>query len=131
MASPPDPSRHDSIRELRQAATGTYDKPRQRAMTSYARKAKRSKNVNIQVQGTKRTIGLLACMALSVVPHSVGSKARAAGSCESKTKLHFAARTANAFFVPKSEIEKNALDLSSKRYMEFVHDDEQYGSPKV
>lgn len=43
----------------------------------------------------------------------------------------FSDRTANAFFVPKSEIEENAFDLSIIRYKEIVHDEEQYDTPKV
>ncbi len=46
-------------------------------------------------------------------------------------KKHFKDRTANAFFVPKSEIEENAFDLSINRYKEIVHEEEQYDSPKV
>ena len=43
----------------------------------------------------------------------------------------FTDRTANAFFVLKSEIEENAFDLSINRYKEIVHEEEQYDSPKV
>ncbi len=46
-------------------------------------------------------------------------------------KKHFKDRTANAFFVPKSEIEENAFDLSINRYKEIIHEEEQYDSPKV
>ncbi len=46
-------------------------------------------------------------------------------------KKHFKDRTANAFFVPKSEIEENAFDLSINRYKEIVHQEEVYDSPKV
>ncbi|MCC7335148.1 MAG: SAM-dependent DNA methyltransferase, partial [Pirellulaceae bacterium] len=46
-------------------------------------------------------------------------------------KKHFKDRTANAFFVPKSEIEENAFDLSINRYKEVVHEEEQYDTPKV
>lgn len=46
-------------------------------------------------------------------------------------KKHFKDRTANAFFVPKSEIEENAFDLSINRYKEIVHEEEQYDAPKV
>ena len=46
-------------------------------------------------------------------------------------KKQFNDRTANAFFVPKSEIEENAFDLSINRYKEIVHAEEQYDSPKV
>ena len=44
---------------------------------------------------------------------------------------HFTDRTANAFSVPKSEIEENAFDLSINRYKEIVHAEEKYDSPKV
>lgn len=46
-------------------------------------------------------------------------------------RKHFKDRTANAFFVPKSEIEENAFDLSINRYKEIVHEEEQYDTPKV
>ncbi|MEZ6079967.1 MAG: hypothetical protein R3C56_31125 [Pirellulaceae bacterium] len=46
-------------------------------------------------------------------------------------KKHFKDRTANAFFVPKSEIEENAFDLSINRYKQIVHQEEVYDSPKV
>lgn len=46
-------------------------------------------------------------------------------------KKHFKDRTANAFFVPQSEIEENAFDLSINRYKQIVHEEEQYDSPKV
>lgn len=46
-------------------------------------------------------------------------------------KKHFKDRTANAFFVPKPEIEENSFDLSISRYKEIVHEEEQYDSPKV
>ncbi|MBU6172402.1 MAG: type I restriction-modification system subunit M [Planctomycetes bacterium] len=46
-------------------------------------------------------------------------------------KKHFKDRAAKAFFVPKSEIEENAFDLSINRYKEIVHEEEQYDSPKV
>jgi type I restriction enzyme M protein len=46
-------------------------------------------------------------------------------------KKHYKDRTANAFFVPKSEIEENAFDLSINRYKQIVHEEEQYDSPKV
>ncbi|MBL8889742.1 MAG: SAM-dependent DNA methyltransferase [Planctomycetaceae bacterium] len=46
-------------------------------------------------------------------------------------KKHFKDRTANAFFVPKSEIEDNAFDLSINRYKQIVHKEEQYDSPKI
>lgn len=46
-------------------------------------------------------------------------------------KKHFKDRTANAFFVPKSQIEENAFDLSINRYKEIVHQEEMYDSPKV
>ena len=63
--------------------------------------------------------------------NSVSLQALAAGSSKQKQKLPFADRTANAFFVPKSEIEENAFDLSINRYKEIVHKEEQYDSPKV
>lgn len=62
---------------------------------------------------------------------SVSRKALAAGSSKQKQKLPFADRTANAFFVPRSEIEENAFDLSINRYKEIIHEEEQYDSPKV
>ena len=43
----------------------------------------------------------------------------------------FSDRTQYAFFVPKSEIEENAYDLSINRYKEIIHKEEQYDSPKV
>lgn len=46
-------------------------------------------------------------------------------------KKHFRDRTGQAFFVPKSEIEENAFDLSINRYKEVVHEEEEYDSPKV
>ncbi len=46
-------------------------------------------------------------------------------------KKHFKDRTANAFLVPKSEIEENAFDLSINQYKEIVHEEEQYDSPMV
>lgn len=46
-------------------------------------------------------------------------------------KKHFTDRTANAFFVPRSEIEENAFDLSINRYKEIVHEEEKYDKPKV
>ena len=46
-------------------------------------------------------------------------------------KKHFRDRTANAFFVPKSEIEENGFDLSINRYKEIVHEEEKYDAPKV
>ena len=46
-------------------------------------------------------------------------------------KKHFKDRTANTFFVPKSQIEENAFDLSINRYKEIVHQEEKYDSPKV
>jgi len=46
-------------------------------------------------------------------------------------KKHFKGRTANAFFVPQSEIEENAFDLSINRYKQIVYEEEQYDSPKV
>jgi type I restriction enzyme M protein len=46
-------------------------------------------------------------------------------------KKHFTVRTANAFFVPKSEIVANGFDLSINRYKEIVHEEEQYDPPKV
>ncbi|MBL8889744.1 MAG: hypothetical protein JNL67_07175 [Planctomycetaceae bacterium] len=61
----------------------------------------------------------------------ISCQAQAAGSSKQKQKLPFADRTANAFFVPKSEIEETAFDLSINRYKEIVHKEEQYDSPKV
>ena len=46
-------------------------------------------------------------------------------------KKHFKDRTANAFFVTKSDIEANEYDLSINRYKEIVHEEEQYDAPKV
>lgn len=46
-------------------------------------------------------------------------------------KKHFKDRTANAFFVTKSDIEANEYDLSINRYKEIVHKEEQYDAPKV
>ncbi len=46
-------------------------------------------------------------------------------------KKHFKDRSAKAFFVPKSEIEENAFDLSINRYKQVIHEEEQYDSPKV
>ena len=43
----------------------------------------------------------------------------------------FSDRTANAFFVTKSDIEANEYDLSINRYKEIVHEEEQYDAPKV
>ena len=48
-----------------------------------------------------------------------------------KGKKHFKVRTANAFFVPKSDIEDNGYDLSINRYKEIVHEEEEYDPPKV
>ncbi len=48
-----------------------------------------------------------------------------------KGKKHFKDRTANAFFVPKKEIEDNAFDLSINRYKEIVHEEVKYDPPKV
>jgi len=62
---------------------------------------------------------------------AVSRKALAAGSSKNKQTLPFSDRTANAFFVPKSEIEENAFDLSINRYKEIVHAEEQYDSPKI
>ncbi len=46
-------------------------------------------------------------------------------------KKYFKDRTGNAFFVPKSEIEENAFDLSINRYKEIVHVEEPYDPPQV
>ncbi len=46
-------------------------------------------------------------------------------------KKHFKDRTANAFFVTKSDIEANDYDLSINRYKEIVHEEEKYDAPKV
>ena len=64
---------------------------------------------------------------------TISRKALASGSRPTKTTStpDFADRTQNAFFVPKSEIEENAYDLSINRYKEIVHKEEQYDSPKV
>ena len=43
----------------------------------------------------------------------------------------FSDRTAKAFFVPKSEIEEHAFDLSINRYKEIVHEEVKYDSPKT
>ena len=55
----------------------------------------------------------------------------AGGEGPKRSERAFTDRTANAFFVPKSEIEENAFDLSINRYKEIVHEEEQYDSPKV
>jgi len=46
-------------------------------------------------------------------------------------KQHFQDRTENAFFVPRTEIEENAFDLSINRYKEIVHEEENHDSPKI
>ena len=46
-------------------------------------------------------------------------------------KKHFKDRTANAFFVPRTEIEENSFDLSINRFKEIVHEEEEYDSPKI
>lgn len=46
-------------------------------------------------------------------------------------KKHFRDRTANAFFVPKSDLEENGYDLSINRYREIVHKEVEYDPPKV
>jgi type I restriction enzyme M protein len=46
-------------------------------------------------------------------------------------KKCFKDRKAQAFFVPKKEIEENAYDLSINRYKEIVHEEEEYDPPKV
>lgn len=62
---------------------------------------------------------------------TVSRQSLAAGSSKKQHSLPSANRTANAFFVPKSEIKENAFDLSINRYKEIVHEEEQYDSPKV
>ena len=46
-------------------------------------------------------------------------------------RKNFKDRTANAFFVPKSELAGNNYDLSINRYKEIVHEEEEYDPPTV
>ncbi len=48
-----------------------------------------------------------------------------------KGRKKFSDRTAEAFFVPKSELADNDYDLSLSRYKEIVHEEEEYDPPIV